>query len=73
MFQDNNEILYDKWLSDTLNTNCYSYKSNTISDYTELKSNFKFNHPYFVSIKTFENADRFKSKETAIEPFYKTN
>jgi ribosomal protein S18 acetylase RimI-like enzyme len=57
MFQVNSEILYDKWLSDTLNTNCYSCKSNSISDYMELKSKFQFNHPYFVSIKTFENPE----------------
>jgi ribosomal protein S18 acetylase RimI-like enzyme len=57
MFQVNSEILYDKWLSDTLNTNCYSCKSNSISDYIELKSKFQFNHPYFVSIKTFENPE----------------
>ena len=57
MFQDNSEILYDKWLSDTLNTNCYSCKSNSISDYIELKSKFQFKHPYFVSIKTFENPE----------------
>jgi len=57
MFQVNGEILYDKWLSDTLNINCYSCKSNSISDYIELKSKFQFNHPYFVSIKTFENPE----------------
>jgi hypothetical protein len=57
MFQFKSEILYDKWLSDTLNTNCYSCKSNSISDYIELKSKFQFNHPYFVSIKTFENPE----------------
>ena len=57
MFQVNSEILYDKWLSDTLNTNCYSFKSNSIFDYLELKSKFQFNHPYFVSIKTFENPE----------------
>jgi len=57
MFQVNSEILYDKWLSDTLNTNCYSCKSNSISDYIELKSKFQFKHPYFVSIKTFENPE----------------
>ena len=57
MFQVNSEILYDKWLSDTLNTNCYSCRSNSISDYMELKSKFQFNHPYFVSIKTFVNPE----------------
>ena len=57
MFQINNEILYDKWLSDILSTNCYSCRSNSISDYMELKSKFQFNHPYFVSIKTFENPE----------------
>ena len=57
MLQDNSEILYDKWLSDTLNTNCYTCKLNSITDYMELKSKFKFNHPYFVSIKTFENPE----------------
>jgi ribosomal protein S18 acetylase RimI-like enzyme len=57
MFQVNNEILYDEWLSDTINTNCYSCKANSVSDYIELKSEFKFNYPYFVSIKTFENPE----------------
>ena len=57
MFQVNSEILYDKWLSDNLNTNCYSCRSNSISNYMELKSKFQFNHPYFVSIKTFENPE----------------
>lgn len=55
MFQINNEILYDEWLSNILNIDCYSCKSTSISDYIHLKSKFKFNHPYFVSIKTFEN------------------
>jgi ribosomal protein S18 acetylase RimI-like enzyme len=57
MLQDKSEILYDKWLSDTLNTNCYNCNLNSISDYMELKSKFKFNYPYFVSIKTFENPE----------------
>jgi GNAT superfamily N-acetyltransferase len=57
MFQVNSEILYDKWLSETLNTNCYSFKSDNMSEYMELKSKFKFNHPYFVTIKTIENPE----------------
>lgn len=55
MYKVSNEILYDKWLSEKLNTNCYSCKLNNVADYIELKSKFEFNYPYFVSIKTFEN------------------
>ena len=54
MLKVHNKILHDKWLSETLKVNCYMCKSNTVSDYIDLKSQFKFNHPYFVSIKTFE-------------------
>ena len=57
MYKVSNEILYDKWLSEKLNTNCYSCKLNNVSDYIELKSKFEFNYPYFVSIKTFENPE----------------
>ena len=57
MYKISNEIFYDKWLSEKLNTNCYSCKLNNVSDYIELKSKFKFKYPYFVSIKTFENPE----------------
>ena len=57
MYKVSNEILYDKWLSEKLNTNCYSCKLNNVADYIELKSKFEFNYPYFVSIKTFENPE----------------
>ena len=57
MYKVSNEILYDKWLSEKLNTNCYSCKLNNVSDYIELKSKFEFKYPYFVSIKTFENPE----------------
>jgi len=57
MFQVNNEILYDKWLSETLHTNCYSCKLHNLSDYIELRSKFKYDYPFFVSIKTFENPE----------------
>jgi len=55
MSQGINEILYDKWLSETLNTNCYSCKLQNVSDYIQLKSKFEYDYPFFVSIKTFEN------------------
>ena len=57
MYKVSNEILYDKWLSEKLDTNCYNCKSNNVSDYIELKSKFEFKYPYFVSIKTFENPE----------------
>ena len=57
MYKTSNEIFYDKWLSEKLNTNCYSCKLNNLSDYIELKSKFEFKYPYFVSIKTFENPE----------------
>ena len=59
MYKVSNEILYDKWLSEKLNTNCYSCKLNNVSDYIELKSKFEFKYPYFVSIKTFENPENY--------------
>ena len=57
MYKVSKEILYDKWLSEKLNTNCYSCKLNNVADYIELKSKFEFNYPYFVSVKTFENPE----------------
>jgi hypothetical protein len=57
MFKVKSEISYDKWLSETLNTNCYNCKADSITHYMELKSKFKFNHPYFITIKTIENPE----------------
>ena len=57
MFEVSNEILYDKWLSEKLNTNCYNCKLHNVSDYIKLKSKFKLDYPYFVSIKTFESPE----------------
>lgn len=57
MYKVSNEIIYDNWLSEKLNTNCYSCKLNNVADYIELKSKFEFKYPYFVSIKTFENPE----------------
>jgi len=60
MSQGINEILYDKWLSEILNSNCYSCKLQNVSDYIELRSKFEYNYPFFVSIKTFENPEDYE-------------